>query len=120
MGGIFRKKNRDGAGQEGLPAELLQRCRAQPASMDVFREIAGKLKGKPLIDFYRQRAKESDTHLVGLARAYAESDHPALAVVQYRKLLQSTPDSAYGEELAVQYEKLGHFSDAEKTRNQYR
>ena len=105
-----------------LSEEQILQLEKDPWNLDVVRELSRAFRRdqRPLIDYLRKRATaDPHNYLVALGRVYVAADKPTLAILQYRKYLQ-TPEGAHHpaarEELASIYEKLGKPEDAKRAR----
>lgn len=110
MGSLFGKRTPPApTAPDGVPDDLFQQCLAHPEDQEVQRRIALYFEGGAtgLLEFYRELARADERHLLPLARAYMFANKPSLAVVHYRKLLQTYPQPELREELAVCYEAMG-------------
>ncbi len=123
MGSLFRS-NAGGSAQAAAKQimsehpDLIENLRREPNKVEHVAALYSVCSRHPnsIALVYRHLVAEDSVHELGLARAYALADKPTLAVVQYRKLLSGSPSKEVLEELAVVYERLDKFREAEETR----
>ncbi|MCA9796335.1 MAG: hypothetical protein KC910_31225 [Candidatus Eremiobacteraeota bacterium] len=117
MGGIFGGSN-SASKKLTFPPELDQRIRANPGDQEVLREAIAASGGqeKALIRYFMELAADEVGHSLSCARLLGATERRVLAVVHYRKYLQSHRQAEVVEELASLYEKLGKHDLAAATR----
>ncbi|MBS2038786.1 hypothetical protein JST97_27645, partial [bacterium] len=110
-------------GDDDRAEDLLREMMSQDPSNDTYHNALYRLhsgssmSGRRLVDFYRDLQKSypnEPSFLLQLARAYCNASKDTLAVVQFRKLVQISPQASYYVELAQTYVRLGKGGDAQK------
>ena len=110
-------------GDDDRAEDLLREMMSQDPSNDTYHNALYRLhsnssmSGRRLVDFYRDLQKSypnEPSFLLQLARAYCNASKDTLAVVQFRKLVQISPQAGYYVELAQTYVRLGKASDSQK------
>ena len=100
-----------------LREKLMADVHDVPAHKAVYELFGDSSAARKLIDFYRdiQKANSGDSaYLLHLARAYCHVGKDTLAVVQFRKLLQSDPQPPIYCDLGNAYSRLKKVQEATK------